>query len=116
MWFRRRTPSDLEQGLYREIGRVFPDEILSFEHRHVGDKKSVDVYLMGRRIAFQADGKQHAKMVLSDRQYDKKWLSRGVSVVRLSCIDSAWNLLIEKAREESAKGHTFYILSPSYRD
>lgn len=114
VWLCRRTPSVLEQGLYQEIQRVFPNDTLSFEHRHPGDKKSVDVFLLERRVAFQADGKQHAEMVVADERYDQRWLQRRASVVRLFCADSGWRQLIERAREESDAKRVFYICSPSY--
>lgn len=114
MFFAARPPSKLEQRLYAVIENVFKHDTLSVEHKEPGSKKSIDVMLLERKIAFQADGRQHAKILQQDRGYDKWLKQRGISVVRLSCCDNGWSDVVKLAREKSDAGDVFCLYSPAY--
>lgn len=111
-----RKPSDHELRLYDHVARVFPDDVMSLEHKFPGPHKSVDLMLLQSRIAFQADGCDHTRIHHKDRQYDEWLNSQGISVVRLHCRDVGWGSMVEEARRkwESSRQRVFTLYSPSY--
>lgn len=113
-FFGSRKPSTSEQRLYDLLQRVFPCNILSLEHHIPGESMSVDVMLLERSIACQADGDQHRKTVERDLAYDARLRQQGISVVRLFCGDDGWLGILEEAKQRSDAGECFCLYSPSY--
>lgn len=109
-----RPPSTPELRLYDTIQAVFGAEVMSLEHYFPRHKKSVDVMLITRNIAFQADGYDHKEIQDADMAFDQGLFQQGISVVRLYCRDSGWNGVVQHAKELSDAGKAFILYSPEY--